>query len=138
MTSKRNPIRREHQAQRAKQALQLRLEGHTFRGIAEQLGVSPATIVADVDKALSDIPKREAEQLRGEEILRLDRLQRGVWQEAINGDIHASQQALRIIDRRAKMLGLDAPQRVELGAQDADLEAVLAKAAALMDARDGS
>jgi hypothetical protein len=41
------------------------------------------------------------------EVERLDTLQRAVWQDAIGGDIKAVETALRIIQARAKVLGLD-------------------------------
>jgi hypothetical protein len=53
-------------------------------------------------------------ELREQELDRLDRLQRNVWAQALNGDLQAVQVALRIIDRRAKLLGLDTPVRQEI------------------------
>lgn len=112
--------------QRRKQSLTLRLSGMTYAEIAENLGVSNYTAWQDVNQALADIPKSEADQLREEEVGRLDRMQRAVWDAALAGDLQAMQTVLKIVDRRAKLLGLDAPQQVELSG-DADLDAVVRK-----------
>jgi hypothetical protein len=53
--------------------------------------------------------RMDAEAIRQQEAARLDQLQAAVWSAAMKGQIGASQQALRIMERRAKMLGLDTP-----------------------------
>ena len=55
-----------------------------------------------------------ATQLRDMEVARLDRLLMGHWTKAIGGDVNATRTVLSIMDRRAKLLGLDAPQRIDL------------------------
>ena len=114
-------------AERTKQELQLLLAGASYREIAEAVGVAPSTVHDDVQRALRDIPRREADELRQVEVERLDRLQRAVWADAVKGDLPSVDRAVRIIDRRAKMLGLDAPQQVEVSGQDVDLDATVAK-----------
>lgn len=114
-------------AERTKKALQLRLAGAAYRDIAKVVGVSHGTVHDDVQRALRDIPKREADDLRAVEVERLDALQKAVWDDAMDGDLQAVDRAVRIIDRRAKMLGLDAPQQVEVSGQDVDLDATVAK-----------
>lgn len=112
---------------RQKEALQLRMAGATYREIAEQQQRNVADVHKDVQKAMRDIPKEEADALRKQERDRLDKLQFALWDSAISGDVHASQQVLKIIDRRAKLLGLDAPQQVEVSASDVDLDATVAR-----------
>ena len=50
------------------------------------------------------------------EAARLDRLLMDHWGKAIQGDVAATRTVLSIMDRRAKLLGLDAPQRIDLTA----------------------
>jgi hypothetical protein len=57
--------------------------------------------------------KQPTDELREIELDRLDRLQRGIWERAKDGDIRAIDAVLRIIDRRARLLGLDAPQKIQ-------------------------
>ena len=110
-------------AERAKQALQLRLEGDSYPRIAEKLGHSQSTIYTDVQKALRDIPKPEADQLRKEEQARLDLLQKAVWNQALDGDVASVDRAVKIIDRRIRLLGLDAPSQLEVsGGSDLDVD----------------
>jgi hypothetical protein len=40
-------------------------------------------------------------------------LQRTYWQPAVNGNLRAADFVLRVIDKRAKLLGLDAPLKVQ-------------------------
>jgi hypothetical protein len=49
---------------------------------------------------------RRAEAIRLEE-QRLDELQGGIWDKALNGDARAVEVALKVLERRARMLGLD-------------------------------
>ena len=43
---------------------------------------------------------------------RLDRLHQAVWDAAINGDCYAIDRVLKLMERRAKLFGLDAPNKV--------------------------
>lgn len=112
-------------AERRKKALALRLGGATLTDIAETLGVSIGTVHNDIRKCLSDIPRAEADELRSQEVARLDKLQGACWPLALGGDLAAIDRAVKIIDRRAKMLGLDAPQQVEVTGADVDLDATV-------------
>lgn len=57
--------------------------------------------------------QREAvAELRELEATRLDALQYGVWDAAVDGVHQVINDVLRIMDRRAKLYGLDAPTQV--------------------------
>lgn len=103
---------------RQTKAVAMRLAGLDFQNIAEQLGYSNrAAVVTDVQKAISariEDGTRSIDELREMELLRLDRLQAAVWVQALAGDHKAIDQSLKIIDRRCKLLGLDAPERHEV------------------------
>lgn len=114
-------------AERKRNALELRLAGASYRDIAQALGISPATAMQDCKEALADIPMQQADEMRTVELSRLDRLQRAVWPKAVKGDLQAVDRAIKIIDRRAKLFGLDAPQQVQITANDIDLDAAVDK-----------
>lgn len=104
-------------AARRTQAIALRLAGADWTTIATALQYADrGAACKDVTRALE---KYVAEQrvglaeLRELEVQRLDRLQRGLWSEAVSGNPKAIDAVLRIIDRRAKLLGLDAPVKVQ-------------------------
>ena len=112
-------------AERRTQAVHLRREGLTLREVADRLGVSVYTAWNDIQTAVRDIPKEEADLLRQQEADRLDNLQRAVWDDAIAGDLHAVDRVLKIIERRCRLLGLDAPARIESPIVDLDLDAAV-------------
>lgn len=122
-----NAKRRKEIAQRRKKILAMRLAGATLAEIGEAVGLDKSTVSHDINTALADIPRAEANQLRQQEVHRLDRLQRAVWTSALSGDLPAMDRVIRIIDRRAKLLGLDAPQQVEISAGNVDLDATVSK-----------
>src|SRR5699024_8410222 len=114
-------------AERKKNAVELRLAGASYRDIGNALGCSTVTAMNDCKEALAEIPMQQADEMRTVELSRLDLLQRAVWGKAIKGDLQAVDRALKIIDRRAKLLGLDAPQQVQITANDVDLDATVDK-----------
>ena len=102
-------------------AVALRRGGATFKDIGDQLDISEATAFRWVSNALARIPAEDVAMLRRAEGERLDRLQRAVWGQALKGDIRSVETALRIVDRRIKLYGLDAPQQVEIGVGAVDI-----------------
>jgi hypothetical protein len=106
--------RQERQRERRRLALSLRLAGATYEEIGRQLGCSAPGALHLVTRAVRDAGRDPAEQLLRLELDRLDRLQLGVWQRALNGDVEAMDRVLKLMGRRAKLLGLDMPQRHEI------------------------
>ena len=102
-------------AERQRQALDLRLAGLPFRDIALQLSYAgPAGAYKAVNAALRRTLDPPAAELRSLEAERLDRLQFGLWQRALKGDVTAIDRVLRIMNRRAELLGIDArPQATD-------------------------
>lgn len=95
-------------------ALSLRRAGYSYSEIASEVGISRASAHRLVSEALHDIREaidNSAGEMRAEEISRLDALVRAVWPQAIAGDFYAIDRALKIMERRAKLLGLDAPTK---------------------------
>ncbi len=106
--------------ERRLKTLELTEQGHTCREIGSQLGVSAATVSNDLKIVLAELSERQAkqtEQWRGLEAARLDALQAGVWEKAKAGNVAALEAVLSVMTRRAKMLGLDVPVKVDLSAE---------------------
>jgi hypothetical protein len=105
--------------------LNMRLHGLTFFEIARKLPeagfkrVSVSRIFAIVAKALHSSPHAPARDLRELELMRLDQLQAAHYKQALKGDAVAAQRVLAIIDRRAKLLGLDAASEAEASLDEA-------------------
>lgn len=102
--------RRLQLAKKQVRALELRLEGKSFRAIACELKYrGPSGAYGAVEAALKRMLTGQSEELRQLELLRLDQLQLSVWARAASGSISAIETVLMIMRRRAKLLGLDAP-----------------------------
>ena len=97
-------------------ALDLRLAGASYRQIGQQLNVSHVQAQRDVHRMLKEVASEPAEEVRKAELARLDRLVMAHWPAAVQGDSKATLMVLQIMDRRARYLGLDAPQKIDLTA----------------------
>ena len=92
------------------QALELRKAGCTYQQIAEQLGYANAKGAHKaVASALKATLREPADALRELELARLDTMLLALWRKVQAGDEHAIDRALKISERRARLLGLDAP-----------------------------
>lgn len=117
-----NPDRIDHRA-RAVEATRLRAEGVPYREIADRLGY-PSENAAN--KAVLGLLRRTeveaVDDLRALEAERLDYLTRvtlegitasAVSPQGLSGGLITA--AVRISERRARLLGLDVPQQVQIG-----------------------
>ena len=103
--------------ERRAQALALRRSGATYRMIGRQLGVSVEVAYADVQAelmALRTSTMEDAEVVRDLELRRLDDYMLALAPKAQRGDIQAITACLRVQERRAKYLGLDAATKQEI------------------------
>lgn len=92
------------------EAVRLRRLGYTYRDIAEHLSCSVGTVHGAVKEAFETTNSRireEVELLRELELERLDLLFAPAFQKASEGDPRATDTCLKIMERRAKYLGLD-------------------------------
>lgn len=107
----------EQAAERRVEALKRRIAGGSYRAIARELGVSEAQAFRDVQAELDKLAQQaqeEASRLRVLELRRLDemliRLSPMLYPKSgDNVNLGAIDRALKIMERRAKLLGLDAP-----------------------------
>ena len=60
-----------------------------------------------MERALNRTLQQPAQALRDLETERLDRLQLALWPKAMRGDVAAVKAILRLMERRARLLGLD-------------------------------
>lgn len=107
-----------------RQALELRRMGLGYEAIGAQLGLGKSQAHRLVQAALADCREQvtaHADELRSEELSRLDGMLQGLWPRARKGEAAAVDRVLKIGERRAKLLGLDAPTRTALqgGGDDA-------------------
>lgn len=91
-------------------ALELRTQGKTLDYIARTVGYASTSgaykaIISGLQRTLQE----PADELRKLELERLDIMQEAIWWAASHGQPQAVDRALRIMERRAKYMGLDAP-----------------------------
>jgi len=114
-------------AERRKFVLNMRLSGATYPQIADaavkHFGIdnlpggwceryAHKDVKRELDK-MRDEMAEATEQIREQELLRLDRMMLALWSQAINGHQGAVDRILRIMKRRADLTGLDAPKKID-------------------------
>jgi AraC-like DNA-binding protein len=94
--------------------LDLRRAGLTWTRIAEEVGYADHTgAYAAYKRAIKRTMQQPADELRTQELDRLDRLQLAIWPNAMKGDTRAVLTIVRLMERRAKLTGLDMPIKIE-------------------------
>ncbi len=97
------------------------LAGLTYRQMAETFDVALGTIAKDVKIILGRWRSEQVEDINdwvSLELTRLDRALNAVWDKVLEGDARAGDLYLRYAQHRAKLLGLYAPDRMELSGPD--------------------
>lgn len=111
MARNQTSARRMAAAAKCQAAVELRRSGMTYEAIAEQVGCSRALafkyVKATLDKVIAQTAEAAAAVLRLE-LDRLDLLLAALWGDALVGNVAAVDRVLKIMERRAKLLGLDA------------------------------
>ena len=87
-----------------------------YRHIAEQLEVGIGTVSRDVTALLAQWAKEQRpddrNRWRSVELMKLDEMEMGITKSAKQGHEGAIDRTLRIMERRAKLLGLDEPEQI--------------------------
>lgn len=109
-------------AERVGAALALRKQGYDYATIGEALDppVSRQAAHKMVASALQALVTDSAEELRSLMAGRLEDLLVGLWPFALKGDGEAIGNVLRILDRQAKLFGLDKAGKVEVSGRDGE------------------
>jgi len=115
-----HPRQRQQQVvERRKQVAALRLAGvRSERAIAERLHVHQSTISRDLTALDAEWQREAADCIAREKALDLQRIERliqALWPQAISGEAKTwhVDRLVALLDRKAKLLGLDAPVKRE-------------------------
>jgi len=103
-------------AERRQRVSALRLMHYTQREIAVEIGVSVATVNRDLAVVRAEWAERRSQSYESwvaEELAKIDLLERAILPAAISGDDKAQARIVQFMDRRARMMGLDKPERFE-------------------------
>jgi hypothetical protein len=102
-----SPAQEAEMLRKERVVMEERIKGKSFYKIEREHGIPNADRVFNRAIARQENePWRRAEAIRLEE-LRLDELQEGIWPRALNGDPRSVEVALKVLERRARMSGLD-------------------------------
>jgi hypothetical protein len=110
MAHSRNSQVRIKAARRGIEAMKLRERGLTYAEIGEQMGVSEQRAWKLVCKEFDRLNEKRSEKASDVlrlELGRLDTMFSAVWDRAQAGDLKAIAAALKIVERRAALLGLN-------------------------------
>jgi hypothetical protein len=110
MAHSRNSQLRIKAARRGIEAMKLRERGLTYAEIGEQMGVSEQRAWKLVSKEFDRLNEKRSEKATDVlrlELSRLDTMFSAVWDNAKAGDLKAIAAALKIVERRAALLGLN-------------------------------
>lgn len=102
-------------------ALELHRAGSRFDEIGADLNIGTAEAFLLVQEALGDDKQATVEQQRQLEVQRCDALTKSLWSKALNDTskhlVHVDA-VLKVMKRRADLLGLDKPKRHEVTGKD--------------------
>jgi hypothetical protein len=113
--------------------VELRREGKTWQQIADAVSyATPMGAWKAYQRACQRTLQEPTDEARRIELDRLDALQRTYWEPAVEGNLRAADFVLRVIDRRARILGIDAPQKIQaevvnydgIGSIDAEVDRI--------------
>lgn len=118
------------QAIRDRRIIQARRSGKSIDDIADDFGLTPQTISRIINTRLAQtirLRDTEIDLLRQQELERLDAVQQAAWSAAMDGHIDSLKIVMNAVDRRCKLLGLDAPAQLEvisIGAIEAEMRRI--------------
>lgn len=119
--------------ERRAMALSLRQKGYSYRDIAKAPSMvalnagapmSPNTIYDYIQAELMALREQttlDSESVREMELGRLDLLIKSMFPRALKGDIGAGLAVLKVLESRRKLLGVDAPEKMLMGAMVGNL-----------------
>jgi hypothetical protein len=130
----------QEQLERDSRVFELRVQGFTFEQIAREVGFSgPSGAWQAYQRMKEQMIFEPLEELRQLELMRLDAVQHALWDRAVNGDLPAANCVLKIMDLRAKLVGLYKPEKVEVNKWDyqaSDIDAEVQRIITMMNERE--
>ena len=119
------------------QALELRRAGLSYRQIAVEVGwANESSAYRAVERAMNRVLQEPADKVRRLECERLDDWLSKLYPAIDRGEARSIEVGLKVLERRAKLLGLDSPVRIEAQVDVFDgsaIEQEVAKLAAMLE-----
>jgi|694.fasta_scaffold00244_112 hypothetical protein len=105
------------EAQKRMQIMNLRISGWSMPEISNLLQIPEKETYSIVLQQLQEwttLTREQTEEMRTLELERLDAFLKSLWPKVISGSPKAIEVALKITERRAKLSGLDAPEKSQI------------------------
>ena len=118
--------------ERRMKSLTMRNAGATFPRIAEQLGISEKLARIDVRKAIAEVVRLPVDQMVDRQRAILLDITRVNYPAAMSGDREAQAVLLRVLEHEAKLYGLYAPARVNVGISESEFASQAAELLAVL------
>lgn len=104
----------EQRAEETAQMLKMRQMGASYEAIARHFNLNKKTVWERVTQMIRDMPADDATVLRALEARKYDVLEAQLQEGIKEGDTKAILAALRVSERRCRLLGLDMPEQFEV------------------------
>lgn len=104
-------------AERDEQILKLRVACNSVREIAKHFAMPISAVNAAIDRAVGVIDNKLRARSVAVDLEMLNLLQKPFLVQAMKGDVAAAALLLKIVERRAAYLGLDAPMKLDIISQ---------------------
>lgn len=95
-------------------ALEMRKFGYSYEQIGEHFEITPSAARGLVKSAMEHAIREPGQEVIDLELARLDQLYGAAMTHVASGDADAITKCLAIMQRRAKLLGIDAPDKKEV------------------------
>jgi len=102
-------------AERRPKVVSMRKAGYGQREIADQLGIAVSTVCKDLQFALEEYgaaTAREVSEMRALDNARIEEMIKAIWLKAKSGQVTAIDRVVKLLERRAKLNGLDGVVKV--------------------------
>jgi hypothetical protein len=95
------------------EVMKLKLSGYSIPEIAVKLRLTEVRVRSDLNFIMDRVGKESPNTayLRQEQLLRLETMWKGLYSGVISGDADKIKAGLRLMERQAKLMGLDIDQR---------------------------
>jgi hypothetical protein len=94
--------------------LERRLAGLSIRRLAREFKLSEKAVLDSLDRSLPKLSPELKIRIYREDLQRLEALVAAHWASAATGSQSSTQVILRLLERRASMIGADAPTKIDI------------------------
>lgn len=101
-------------AAKLSRALELRAAGFNYRQIGEDMGLGTSRARAIIVQALREHASEAVEDMRLIDGDRIEQVIGGIWERCLQGDLRAIDRLVLLLERKAKLFGLDQPVEINV------------------------